>query len=84
MNDLIFETKCMGFKTTVYANRVAYKFILGSETSIPIKQIASVEVGMPLLQQVIIETTGGKRHKFVVAVGQKDKLRDAIYDVMNK
>ena len=68
MNDIIFETKCAGFKVTVYSNRVAYKFFFGSETSIPIKQIASVEVGMPLLQQVKIETTGGKIYKLVVKV----------------
>ena len=73
----------MGFKTTVYENRVSYKFLLGGETSIPIKQIASVELGMPLLQQVIIETAGGKKHKLVVKIGgDKEKLRDVIYSLL--
>lgn len=83
MSTPIFQTSCMGFKTTVYENRVSYKFLLGAETNIPIKQIASVELGMPLLQQVIIETTGGKQHKLVVEIGgDKEKLRDAIYSLL--
>lgn len=84
MSEPVFETSYLGTRVKVFLTHVSYKILIGGEKTIPLKQIASVELGMSLFAQVIIETSGGKRYKIPVALGQKDKLRDAIYDVMNK
>lgn len=74
----IFETNVAGFKAKVYPDRVTYKFIFFNELIIPIKQIASVEVAMPGVQQVTVETTGGKRYKMVIRLRDKESFRNAI------
>jgi len=76
----------MGTKVQVFQDRLVWKtlFGLGGETSIPLSQIASVDVGMPGLQQVIVETTGGKRCKMVVRLSDKQKFRDAIYNAKSR
>lgn len=82
MNEPIFQTSCGGFKITVFEDRISERSLFGSEISIPIKQIASVELGLSLLQQVTIETVGGKQHKLVIRLGDKEKFRDVIYSLL--
>jgi hypothetical protein len=80
--DALFTTHYAGSKVEVYPNAVNWSFAF-KKNSIPLSQIASIEVGIPLYAQVIIETTGGKKFKIPVAPGQKKKLRDAILDAQS-
>lgn len=75
----LFQTSLMGFRVFVYPDRVAYRKMWSGEQSVPLSQIASVTVAMMGVQQVTIETTGGKKIKMPVALSDKDKLRDAIF-----
>lgn len=82
MSEPIFTTKYLGTTVKVFPTHVSYKFLL-TEKSIPIKSIASVELGIPLHALVVVETTGGQKHKIAVLPGEKTKLRDAIYSQMS-
>ena len=83
MSSPVFETKYVGSKVRVFADHVEWKMLLQSK-SVPINQIASVELGIPMYAQVVIETTGGKKFKIPVALGQKKALQDAILSQMGK
>lgn len=78
MNNIIFKTNYLGSKVVVYDNRLEWKFLLSKE-SIPINQIASVDITIPLYAGVVIETTGGKKYKIPVKFCHKKRLEEAIY-----
>jgi len=46
---------------------------------VPISQIASVELGIPLYAVVTVETTGGKKFTIPGVPGKKRALENAIY-----
>jgi hypothetical protein len=69
----IYQTSFMGFWIKIYPNRVDFKWRLGSQ-SIPLNQIASVEVGT----QFSLVTTGGKQYS--IPTLKKKEVRQAIYD----
>jgi len=78
----IFKTSFLGFSVKVYPNRVEYNPLFMGKRIILAKQIASVEMGMPGVQELIIETAGGKRQRVVVHLGAKTALRDAILGIV--
>lgn len=82
MDQTIFETSFLGFKVSVFKNQIVYRNLL-TRHIIPVRQIASVEVGIPGMQQIIIETTGGKKHKIVVRLRDKEKLVQTITNIQN-
>lgn len=67
----------MGFWIKIYPNRIDFKAGVGSQ-SIPINQIASVQLGMMGIMQIILETTGGK--KYSIPTNHKKEVQAAIYD----
>lgn len=81
-NKPLFQTKYLGSKVKVYKNRVEWKLLL-QRKSIPIGQIASIELGIPLYAKVTIETTGGKKFGIPVAPGKKKALQDAIFNAQS-
>lgn len=77
----IFETSTIFFRVKVYKTHVSYKFgFFGSETTIPVKQIASVDSKMGGVQEIILETTGGKKVKLLVRLRDKEALKNAIIE----
>ena len=80
----LFQTSILGFKVSLFPQYLKYKKALfGPEITIPLEQIASVESGMSGVQQVTIETAGGKKEKMVVKLKDKQALTDAIYEAKN-
>ena len=79
----IFETSVLGFRTRVFPDRISYRPLLG-EKSIPISQIATVDDPLPGLQQVKIETAGGKVHSIPVRLRDKAAFIDAVLSQMAK
>lgn len=79
----LFETSCLGFSVALYPSRLTYRKLGLEEESIALSQIASVNVAMPLVQKITIETTGGKKMEIVVRLRDKKKLRDMIYEAMD-
>ncbi len=75
--DPIYQTSYMGFWIKVYPNRVDCKSGLGSQ-SIPINQIASVQIARMGVFQVTLETSGGK--KYSIPTNKKKEVQQAIYD----
>jgi hypothetical protein len=75
-----FETNYMGFWIKVYNNRVEFKSGVGSE-SIPINQIASVQIAMMGVMKITLETTGGK--KYSIPTSKKKEIQQAIYDAQS-
>ena len=73
----IFQTSYLGFKVAVYSDRLVYRE-LWQKNTIPIQQIASVDLGMPFYGQIIIETAGGKKFKIPVKNSAKKKIDEAI------
>lgn len=75
MNPL-FETNYMGFWIKVFPTRVDFKSGVGTQ-SIPLSQIASIQLGMLGYMQIILETTGGKKYK--IPCMKKKEVKEAIY-----
>lgn len=80
----IMETSCLGFRVTLYPTRLVYNKAGVEERTILLKSIASVNLAMVFVQEMTIETTGGERVKLVVRNKDKKKLRDAIYEAIDK
>lgn len=74
----------MGFSIALYPSHLSYRPMGTGEQIIPLKQISSVTVAMPLMQQIIVNTTGGEAIKMVVRLRDKKALRDAINEAMDK
>ena len=72
----LYETNYMGFWIKVFPNRVEFKDGAGSK-NIPISQIASIQLGMIGLMQVVVETTGGEKYK--IPSHKKKEVKEAIY-----
>lgn len=72
----MYETSYMGFWIKVFPNRVEFKAGAGTQ-NVPITQIASIQLGMLGLMQIIIETTGGKKYK--IPTHKKKEVKEAIY-----
>src|SRR5260221_4506224 len=75
--DPIYQTSYMGFWIKVYPNRVDFKSGVGSQ-SIPINQIASVQIAMMGVFQVTLESSGGM--KYSIPTRKKKEVQQAIYD----
>lgn len=83
MDEPLFDRsfKFLGMKIAVYPNKVTYKkSFFDSEKSIPIEQIASVEVGGYYSSNVWVVTSGGERVCFPVIRHNKEAFKDAIYE----
>src|SRR5260370_38433089 len=74
----IYQTSNMGFWIKIYPNRIEFKSGTGSQ-SIPINQIASVQLGRMGMMQITLESTGGK--KYSIPTNKKKEVQQAIYDV---
>lgn len=72
----IYETNYLGYWIKVFPNRVIFKLLVG-ENSIPINDIASIQLGMMGLWQITLETTGGKKYK--IPCHKKKEVQNAIY-----
>lgn len=77
----LFKTRYAGISVKVFSNRVEFEILKSGVKSIPINQIASVELGMFGMYQIAIETTGGKKYK--IATSKKKQLQQAIYQAQN-
>jgi hypothetical protein len=73
----IYETSYLGSKISVYPLRVVVSIFGLGEQTIPIAQIASIDLAMMGLMKITIETTGGK--KYEIPCWKKKEVRDAIY-----
>jgi hypothetical protein len=82
----LFKTSVFGTKAEVYANFIKYSQMWGTagKQTIMLNQIASIETGMPGLQQVKVETTGGKVYKLVIRLKDKDSFVNAVHEAMSK
>jgi len=76
----LFKTNYLGFWIRVYANRVEFKSNVGRQ-SIPINQIASVQLGMFGFMKITIESTGGK--KYSIPCIKKREVQEAIYEAQS-
>lgn len=85
MNDPIFTTSVMGIKAEVFEKYIKYSQFWGTtgKQTIMINQIASIETGMPGLQQVKVETTGGKIYKLVIRLKDKDNFVNSVHQAMS-
>ena len=72
-----YSSNYMGFWIRIYPNRIEFKAGIGSQ-SIPLAQIASVQLAMPLVMQITLETTGGQKYK--IPTNHKKEVQQAIYD----
>lgn len=76
----LYKTNYMGFWIKVYPNRVDFKSGAGSQ-SIPINQIASVQLAMMGIMKITLETTGGK--KYAIPAHNKKEVQQAIYNAQS-
>jgi hypothetical protein len=74
--DPIYQTSSLGFWIKVYSNRVEFKSGVGSQ-SIPINQIASVQLAMMGIMKITLETTGGMTYS--IPTNKKKEVQEAIY-----
>lgn len=79
----IFETSILGTGLKVYEDRIEQK-IWFQKTTIPIKQVASVEIGMPGIQAITIHTTDGRARMLTVRLKDKEAAYEAIRQAMSK
>ena len=76
----LYQSSRMGFYARVYSNRLEFKNGAKHE-SIPLNQIAGVELGIIGKDTVIVETTGGA--KYTIVSPKKKELREAIYNAIS-
>lgn len=79
--ETIYQTSYMGFWIKIYPNRVEFKSGTGTQ-SIPLNQIASVQLGRMGIWQITLESTGGKR--FSIPTSKKKEVQQAIYDAQTR
>lgn len=72
----LYETSYVGFWIKVFSSRIEFKAGVGTQ-SIPINQIASIQLGMMGVWKIILETTGGKKYK--IPCHKKNEVKEAIY-----
>lgn len=77
----LYQSNYLGFWIKVFPNRVEFKTGVGSQ-SIPINQIASVEIAMMGLMKITLETTGGK--KYTIPTTKKKEVQQAIYEAQSR
>ena len=82
MEDPICETSHMGFKIRIFSNRVEYKPALQGTKSIPLSQIASIELGMPLVAQIVVTTNSGEKVKMPCKMKAKKEVQAEIHKLM--
>jgi len=86
--DPIFQTKVWGSVVTLFPDHLSHKDgvvkAFTKETNISLDQIASIDSQSPVTPHIIIETTGGKKHKIVVNMKEKEALVSAIYEAKAK
>ena len=73
----LFKTSYMGFWINIYPNRVEFKSGVGSK-SIPINEIASIQLSMFGVGKITLETAGGT--KYSIPTHKKKAVQQAIYD----
>ena len=73
----LYKSNYMGFWINVYPNRVEFKSGAGRQ-SMPINQIASVQLAMMGIMKITLESTGGK--KYDIPTLKKKEVQQAIYD----
>lgn len=80
----IFKTSLLGTSVSVFPDRIVYRQMWGlsGDQIILAKQIASVEMGMLGIQQLTLETSGGKKYKLLVRLKDKKALREAILGII--
>ncbi len=71
----LYQTTYLGFYIRVFPDRVEFKHSSGPQ-SVPINQIASVQVGMPLLMQITLETVSGAT--YAIPTTKKKEVQQAI------
>ncbi len=79
MRELIYTTSFLGNRVAVYPDYLFFKKFWGilGTTTIPINQIASVDVS--LIGILVIETTGGKKSALpFIGINRARKLKEAI------
>ena len=80
MEKPLYKTSFLGNKVIVYPDHLFFKKFWGilGITTIPINQIASVDVS--LIGILIIETTGGKKSAFpFIGIDRARELKEAIF-----
>jgi hypothetical protein len=75
-NNLIYETNYFGSWVKVYQNRLEFNQLGRGSRSIPINQIASINLPVFGVMKIDIETTGGQ--KYSVPTLKKKEVREAI------
>jgi hypothetical protein len=75
--ETIYESHYMGFWIKVYPSHVDFKDGPGSN-SIPINQIASIQLDRMGLLQITLETSGGR--KYTIPAMKRKGVQRAIYD----
>lgn len=76
-----YASSYMGFYIRIYPNRIEFKAGLG-EQSIPLAQVASVQVARMFVYQITLETTGGQ--KYGIPVKNKKEVQQAIYQAQSR
>lgn len=80
MSEVLFELSVLGVKTAVYPDKIIKRMPMGAgEISIPIDNVASVEVGGFYSSTVTVVTTAGEKIDFMVIRKNKEAFKDAIY-----
>lgn len=86
MNPLYETSSGLGLnKITVYPDKIVYSTgisYMKKEETILLSQVASVKTN--ILNQVVVETSGGKEYKLIVKSNEKENLKNTILNAMQK
>lgn len=75
----LFQDKYMGSTTSVYNSHIEWG-MMGKHESIPLSQVANVELP-PLILQAVVETTGGKKVK--IPLKNREGFKSAVMGALN-
>lgn len=77
----LYTSNNLGSWIKVYTNRVEFNSG-GKHQSIPLNQIASIQLAPPLFMLITLETTGGQKYK--IPTNHKKAVQRAIYDAQSR
>ncbi|MEI6221160.1 MAG: hypothetical protein WCP97_00450 [bacterium] len=77
--NLLFKSPGFG-ALKVYDNKIEWGAVF--KKSIPIKQIAAINAGMPMFGLITVETSGGQKYKVPCYSSKKKQAIEIIYSLM--
>lgn len=83
MEKPIFQSSFLGNQTEIYSDRIVYKGLWGilAKITLPLNQIASVNLGPLWMPGALIETSGGQKYGVFLPFQKKRLFQETLINL---